>query len=315
MNRCAWLLSGAVIAASLAGCSPAESTGPADTTTDTGGGDVLDARVAEPDADPAYVDFVTPEFEVPSGEERMMCYHFELEEDVTANNLEAYQGQFGHHIVLLTPKEPKPAGTAEDCTDRSTMAKYGPFVLPSTELPEGYGIQIPKGTKVVLQAHYVNAGSKPLLARDVARLHKVPLESVTTWVQMLASSDNTLELPPQQKSTVAIDCALPAGVELLVFGGHMHERGTRFEALLGKDESSMESIYLVDPWLEEYRDAPPVSLFFKNPLKIAEPSILRAKCDWNNESPDTLTFPEEMCATFGYVTGSDSAIECVLNVP
>lgn len=305
------LVSGAVMAAWLCGCSPSEST--EETGGTTTGEDVLDARVEAPDPDPTYVDLLSPELEIPSGEERMFCVHMEISEDLTINNLEAYQGKYGHHIVLLTAKEPKPAGEVEDCTDRSAMSKYGPFVLPDTELPEGYGIAIPAGVKVVMQMHYVNAGPTKMVVRDVARLHKIPEESVTTWVHILSSADNSLVIPPQQKFSLDYDCEVPAGAELLVVGGHMHERGTRFQTSLGPDESNLTSLYLVDPWESEFRDAPPVSLFFKNPFVVAEKSLLRTRCEWNNESPDEIAFPEEMCATFGYVAGTTGPVACQLD--
>lgn len=311
-QRSCLLLLGTMAFAVAAGCSPAESTD-TDPTTTPSESDVLDVRVPEPEADPNYFDFVTPEEEIPAGEERMTCYHLEITEDLVVDNLEAYQGQFGHHVVFLTSKEPQPAGTVEDCTDRSTMSKYGPFVLPDTPLDPGYGIRIAKGTKVVAQIHYVNAGSKPILVRDVARLHKIPEASVNKWVFGLTVADNTLELPPAQKSSLSIDCTIPAGAEILVMGGHMHERGTRFETLMGKDEASLVSQYLADPWLTEYRDAPPVSLYFKNPLVVSEPTLMRTMCDWNNESPEAIIFPEEMCSTFGYVAGVDAGVECIVN--
>jgi hypothetical protein len=190
------------------------------------------------------------------------------------------------------------------------MTRYGAFALPDTPLPDKHGLLVPAGLKIVMQMHYVNAGTKEEVIRDVARLEKMDKASVESWVHVLAAADNTLSLPPQQKTQIAHDCEIPAGANILVLGGHMHERGTRFEALIGKDEASLKSAYLVDPWLAEFRDTPPVSLFFENPMKITETSILRTTCAWNNEQPDEITFPDEMCATFGYVAGVDSPVAC-----
>ncbi len=305
-----------MISALAMGCSPSDTNETTDTTTsgttDTAG-DVLDARVPIPEADPEYFDFVSPEITIAPGDDKMLCIHSEIPEEMTIDNLKAFQGKFGHHIVLLTAKEPMPAGTLEDCTDRKAMTKYGPFVLPDTPLSAGYGVLVPKGLKIVMQVHYINAGAKPELIRDVARMHLIPKASVTKWVHTMATSDNTLSLAPQQKTSLHFDCEIPAGTELLVAGGHMHEHGTRFEMSIGKDEASLASLYLVDPWKIEFRDAPPVSLFFENPMVIADKSILRTNCEFNNESPNDIIFPEEMCATFGYVAGVDAPIDCQIN--
>jgi len=312
--RRAFLFSG-FIALFAAGCggSDTETSGSTDTTTDTGNG-TFDARVAVPDPDPAYYDVVSPEVTIESGEDKMLCYHMVIDEEIVADNMEAYQGKFGHHIVVLTAREPQPPGTLEDCTDRKAMTKYGAFMLPDTQLNPGYGLLIPKGSQVVMQIHYINAGAEPELVRDVGRIHKISKDSVTKWVHTMATSDNTLTLPPHQKTHIEFDCEVPAGTELLVAGGHMHERGTRFEMLLGKDAATLESLYLVDPWKTEFRDAPPVSLYFDNPKLIADKSILRTSCDWNNETANELIFPEEMCATFGYVAGTDAPLECQINL-
>lgn len=313
--RRATVLSG-LIALLAAGCGGSETNDTSGTTTETTtdtGEETLDARVAMPDPDPSYIDIATPEVTIGPGEDKMLCYHMTIPEEIITDNMEAYQGKYGHHIVVLTAKEPQPEGTLEDCTDRTAMTKYGAFMLPDTPLKEGYGLEIPKGLKVVIQFHYLNVGSTPELVRDVARIHKISKDSVTKWVHTLATSDNTLSLAPHQKTTLEFDCEIPAGAELLVAGGHMHERGTKFEAMLGKDEASLESLYLVDPWKTEFRDAPPVSLYFENPKVIADASILRTHCEWNNESADEIIFPHEMCATFGYVAGTDAPIECQIN--
>lgn len=305
-----------LIASLGVGCAPADTNETGGTTTDTNTDSMagkLDARVPIPAADPAYYDFVSPEFELASGDEKMLCVHMEIPSEMVADNLEAYQGKFGHHIVLLTAKEPKPVGTVEDCTDRAAMKKYGPFILPDTQLSAGYGVLVPAGLKIVMQIHYVNAGTVPEVIRDVARLHLIDKASVTKWVHTMATSDNTLTLPPQQKSALHFDCEIPAGTELLVAGGHMHEHGTRFEMQIGVDEASLKSLYLVDPWKSEFRDAPPVSLYFDNPMVVADKSILRTTCEWNNETAKDIIFPNEMCATFGYVAGVDAPIDCQVN--
>jgi hypothetical protein len=137
------------------------------------------------------------------------------------------------------------------------------------------------------------------------------VESIKTWVSMLGDGPLEFTLPAQQKTTVSFDCSIPANTRILVFGGHMHEHGTRFEASLGKDENSLKSLYLVDPWMDEFRDAPPISLYFEKNLVVTEPSILRSTCEFANESPNDMGFPEEMCANFGYyIGGGGEPITC-----
>ena len=272
----------------------------------------VDVRVAIPKPDPAmYLDYETPEVTLAPGEEQMWCYHIEYDgEDIAIKNLDALQGKFGHHIALLQTTEPQPPGTLEDCSAEEQMSKYSAYIVPSVELPAGHGIFFPKGQHIVLQFHYLNTGAKPLRIRDVARLHKRPISEVTTWTSSLAINTLDIEVPAQGTREVSFDCTIPEDVKLMILAGHMHENGSRFEVEHGDDETSLESIYLVDPWRPDYRDSPPVTLFTKNPRALAKNSLLRTTCAWKNGGSTTLDFPQEMCTGFGYITGTKTPFSC-----
>lgn len=272
----------------------------------------VDVRVQSPAADAIrFLDYETPEVTLPPGEEQMWCYHIQYDgEDLAIKNLDALQGKFGHHIALLQTTDPQPPGTLEDCSAEAQMSKYSAYIVPSVELPEGHGIFFPKGQHIVLQFHYLNTGAKPLRIRDVARLHKRPISEVTTWTSSLALNTLDVEVPAQGSQEVAFDCTLPDDVELMILAGHMHENGSRFEVKHGADATSLESIYLVDPWRPDYRDSPPVTLFMKNPRALPKGSLLRTSCAWKNAGSTPLDFPQEMCTGFGYVAGTKTAFSC-----
>ncbi len=272
---------------------------------------VRDLRVAVPDADSNYLDLVTPEVTIEPGEEKMLCAYLEHDEaDVAISVMESYQATYGHHIVLLSTLEPRPPGTFEDCTEAEDMWKFRAFMLPDTELPDGYGIKIPNGLQFVLQFHYVNAGPKPILVRDVARLKRVPAENVHTWVTTVTTNSLRVAIEPNQRAEESFDCVLPEDVELLVLGGHMHENGSTFEIAVGESETTLERMYFVDPWRAEFRDAPPVTLLFDDPVPLKKGSLLRTTCVWQNRTTKAIDFPEEMCAGFGYVSGRQEPVHC-----
>lgn len=297
-----WLL--AALLAALPACGTEEDMGDDDD-------DVVDLRVPIPEPDPAFVDLVTPEVTIEAGEEKMYCQYLDNEEgEIAVDLMESYQGNYGHHIVLLTTLEPQPAGTFEDCTDASEMWKYRAFILPETPLPEGHGIVIPDDMQYVLQFHYVNASPNPILVRDVARLHKIPVEDVTTYTTTLTTNSLTFELPPDVPQEESFDCVIQEDVDLMLLGGHLHEQGQKFEILIGPDEDSLEQAYLVDPWRPEYRDAPPVQLYLDNPLPMPAGTIVRTNCSWRNTLDEPLEFPAEMCAGFGYVAGTQTPVHC-----
>lgn len=291
----------ALFAAALVACGLADQTGD----------DTRDVRVTIPAADARYLDIPTPEMRIEPGEEKMFCYHvtWDGEEDIAVSYLQGLQGSYGHHLVLLTTTDPKPSGTMEDCSDNADMGKYRTFVLPGNPLPEAHGILVPKGMHFVVQSHYMNAGRVPLLARDVARLEKIALEDVATWTTTLTTNSFAIELPPGEQVVKTFDCTIDEDVELLLVGGHMHEEGSEFELQVGPDADSLHSVYRIS-WRPDYRDIPPVELFFTEPYPLPAGTLLRTTCSWDNSRAHTVTFPEEMCAVFGYIRGTQNAYHC-----
>jgi hypothetical protein len=290
--------------------------GGGDDTTgdDTMGDDVppgtLDVRVPIPAPDPTFLDLVTGEETIQPGEEKMFCYYMSnTDGDLAVRGLIGMQGQFGHHITLLTTIEPQPDGTREDCSAQEDMWKFRAYVLPIDDLPAGTGIHIPDGTQFVLQMHYVNTGEQPILVRDVARLRKIDPAAVTTWVATMTTNDLTVDLPPGESSKTW-DCVLGEDLELLLVGGHMHEMGTKFTVEIGPDVDSLENLYLVDPWRAEYRDSPPITLYLTSPRHLVAGTVIRTTCTWMNPEATNIEFPAEMCSAFGYLAGSQTPFHC-----
>lgn len=280
------------------------------------GDDVRDVRVAAPAPDPAYIDYIGPEMIVEPGEEKLFCLHITYDgEDTAFNKFEMLQGKFGHHAVLLGTKKPLAHGTVEDCTDISAMAKLDAFAIPSDELPKGRGVSLPKGKQMVLQSHYLNTDSKPILIRDAVRIKKLPVQDVTTWVSAYGTNATYMKIPPHSKGSMSFDCTIPKDVSVLLFGGHMHEWGSRFEALIGPSVAELKSVYVVDSWTQDYRDNPPVNLYFDKAMPLPQGSVVRTNCEWNNGTANELGFPEEMCSTFGYVEGTKETVQCLLMEP
>jgi hypothetical protein len=291
-----------LVALGLTGCGSEDSSSP---------GGPKDLRVTVPPADPNFHDVVMPEATLGPGEEKQLCLHVTLEgDDLAVIGLDGVQSDFGHHMVVLTPDNPKPHGTLEDCSSGSSMAEYKTFVLPAAELPEGHAIRVPGGSSFVVQAHTINTGSDTVLIRDVARLALIDVADVTTWATTFATGSVSFDIAPAQTTTVEFDCALEEDGELLFVGGHMHEFGSRFEIQIGPSVDQLTPVYLADPWRPEYRDLPPVTLLFNNPVALAQGTIVRTTCEWENPGTEPIVFPQEMCGSFGYIRGTTAPFNC-----
>jgi hypothetical protein len=272
---------------------------------------VLDVSVAIPKADPAFLDFVSSEGIVPPGEERMFCMHVRYDgPDMAFDLLDSLQGKFGHHVVLLGVKEALPPGTMVDCTKKEEMSKYDAYTIGGSELPAGHGVFLPSGKPMAMQLHYVNTSARPIKIRDVVRLRKKPISEVKTWASIYVMNSLELSVPPHGKSTISVDCTVPADVKLLLVGGHMHEKGTSVSLQYGVDEKGLKPVYTTNDWKPEYRDNPPMTLFFENPMPLAKGALMRTTCSWSNDTDHKIVFPEEMCDSFGYIAGSKEPVVC-----
>ena len=291
----------AAFALALAACGPAAAP-PA-----------RDVRVTPPATDDTWFSVTTPEQIIPAKSEKMFCTDLAYDGDSTPfREVEAYQGKFGHHIILMSTSNPKEPGTTYDCSDIKSMKDMRPFGIP-LDLPPGYGYYMPKGTALVVQMHYVNTSKDDLLVQDFIRLHKVAESEVTHWAAPMAANSDEFSLPPMtQDYRHTFDCTFERDVDLLLLGGHMHENGTYFKTEIGPDVDHLTKRYEVSQWTPDDRDSAPVTLFTSNPMHITKGTIVRTTCAWNNTTDHVLGFPEEMCATFGVV--GETKIPWICNV-
>jgi hypothetical protein len=271
-----------------------------------------DVRVEVPAASDQYIDFVTPEATFLPGEEKMWCALFTYTGPTTAwDKVVSLQGKFGHHLVLLgaSADETRPDGTMYDCTK---MTNFQPYAIPLDAFPPNYGTELLSGKRLIIQFHYLNTGTVPLLARDVIRLQKKDPATVTKWMSVYATNQVAFTIPVgAQNLKTTYDCALPYDVDLLAFGGHMHEHGVSFRSELG-DGTTMTQLYTAGDWMPDYRDSPPIDLYVQNPKPLHTGQVLRTTCAWNNTTDHELKFPEEMCATFGLVAGTKQPVVCTV---
>ena len=271
---------------------------------------IVDERVPIPAPDPNFIDIATPEEILQPGEDKMFCYHLENDvADLAIDYLLAQQGAGGHHLALFTTTDPKPAGTLEDCSSPEANAKLQWFVLTFNRFPPGLAIHVPVGMHYVLQFHYINATDNPILVRDIARLERVDMATVNTWVSTLISTDINLSLPPGA-TKVSWDCKVDQDRDLLALTGHMHDMGQRFTLEVGPSVDALTTIYSVDPWQAQFRDNPPLNAYYDHPIHLSAGTVLRTTCEWQNTGDATLRFPQEMCTTFAYAGGPQQLFQC-----
>ncbi len=247
-----------------------------------------------------------PEVVVPAATEVQTCYFLEpTGEDLLVNGLTSFQGGTGHHLILFRSVIAEPAGTLRDCTALNDMVTLVP-VMSSVNFglerfPAGMAVRVPAGTQLVLQQHVVNTHDKPVRLRDVAHVATLEPAEVETLAAFFGHGNVAFSLPGDGVEVESsITCTVPQEMNVLLMGPHMHEWGTRFRAEAGPPDALAPMID-IDPWQTWMRDEPEVREFSADaPLVLHAGDQIRTTCAWKNDTGETLAFPKEMCATYGY---------------
>jgi peroxiredoxin len=134
-----------------------------------------------------------------------------------------------HALVSIMP----PDGDASKLDNVGALLDYAPG-MPPLELPEGYAVRIPAGSKLLFQLHYTPNGSAQA---DLTRLGLVFADPrrVRHEVRGGAVSNPDLSIPAgARRHQVVGELLLSEDVRLVSLSPHLHLRGKsfRFEAVL-----------------------------------------------------------------------------------
>jgi hypothetical protein len=264
----------------------------------------VDLRAEDPGAfDPALgFQLEGPEFRLEPGEEKMICWvpDFARDGDLRIAKFQGIQSEVGHHVVAMRSQRPREPGSSFDCTNIAQMAELAPLVLPDPApgvsfLPEGFFIKLAAADSIVIQSHYVNYTTDPIIVRDFARFFVADDNADLVEASYLIVNRASFRIEPGTHS-VTTACTIDADTNILATLGHMHEHGRSFR--FDRLTPTAESLYSVDAWTTDMRDEPPVTTYDPaTPLALHAGDELQVTCDYNNTTDHNVSFPEEMCTS------------------
>ncbi len=169
--------------------------------------------------------------------------------------------------------------------------------------PDGTGIKIAGGHRLVVQLHYHNHGSEPVLDRSGVALELA--ETVAHEGRIASTQVTSFELPPQQETvTISTQAPLPVAAAEKIRGAriHMHGLGTSARMELVRDGS--KTCVLDIPrwdvgWQLFYR--------FAEPLEVSNGDQIRIRCSYDTRSKvDPVEWgagtDDEMCIAYTFLT-------------
>jgi hypothetical protein len=238
-----------------------------------------------------------------------------------------------HHVLLYKtpykeiPKEtrrgvPIDAAEVHDCSDGAgdswnvtgilagSQSFEGDTILGS--LPEGVAIKVEPGAVLVMNTHYLNASSEPLLADARINLHTIPPEDAKEEASILFFYNGVIHVPANSSASARMRCPISRDISIVSLQSHMHRRGVGFSASLVRAEGgAMEEIYAHNEW-----EQVPAKVF--DPLlSIKAGEALDFRCDYaNTESRDViqgLTTKDEMCVLLAPYYPADPLLDACLD--
>ena len=220
-----------------------------------------------------------------------------LDADIDIKATQAFQTKAGHHIALFYTANKKAPGTSHPCTndDMATFryASAGGEGQGEVPLPGNLVVHVPKGMQLVMNHHYLNAGSKPVDAQSALNVRLADPGTPTTRSGAVALLDTSMHAPPGI-SSFDVRCTMKNDLALWLLQPHMHQWGTHILIETKTDK-------LVDTaWDESYVFHPPeLRRDPQAPYVLRAGEEIHVRCTWDNPTKNDLTFGLEMCVAFG----------------
>jgi hypothetical protein len=164
--------------------------------------------------------------------------------------------------------------------------------------PPGVALRVPANTSLDLNSHYVNRTDVEIRGEVYANLHTVDAASVVREAHALNLGNQSITLPPGQRTTISRNFTMSAPVAVFQLTSHMHELGERFVVRIVGGPRNGQVIYETDSWSH------PDIMSFNPPIQLATGEGLRSEDTYNNTRTRTVSFgltsEDEMAIVFGY---------------
>lgn len=223
------------------------------------------------------------------------------------------QSAGGHHAILYGSEDPQPVRTMREWVETDQLATrflggVGGEGGADFRPPEGAVLRIPAGSSLVIQTHYVNTTDEAIVGDSTLDVKMVPASPDHLVASFFGVGSIDIVVTPGQ-SFLELDCVLERDIPLVMWSNHMHNYGSKVTSVLL--DGDQEIMLKDDPqWNYEWALSPNfVYRTIADPMVLPAGSTVRTRCEWSNTTADTIGFPDEMCAFFGFYIG-DTDVTC-----
>jgi hypothetical protein len=189
-------------------------------------------------------------------------------------------------------------GPRVDGQDLDLVVGWAPG-SPPTYHPDGTGIRLEAGTKVVVQVHYYPLGAPG--ESDRTRVDLKLEDTVAREAQIALWSNNNFTLQPNQAvQTVQIEQDVGARVTVYGVFPHMHTLGTKMDVVAGTGGDE-RCLVRVPRWDFNWQQG----FFYEDPIDLEQGDPITVTCSYDTTYRDTPTYAgdgtdDEMCVVLWY---------------
>jgi hypothetical protein len=258
-----------------------------------------------------------------AGADVMFCQYIQgpLGRDIDILDVRGFQSTSGHHAVAFASTAQSPVGSTTPCTEQENVAQ-GTFLGGvggegggGVKLPDGVAFRLPKGNSILLNAHFLNTGAKPVDGHSVLDFKFAEVTPGRKVASLFSNVNMDFKIPAKSTGHAAADCTLPRDLDFLVFHNHMHDFGTSAVTnVIRKQTAAVELVHRDDLWTYEMQfNAKVTDWSLDRPFRVAAGETLHTECNWANTASEAVAFPREMCVGVGYFLSDGSSAPVCIN--
>jgi hypothetical protein len=225
---------------------------------------------------------------------------------------------FSHHLNVRTIAPGSPADQSSTVGQRVECSANGrvPFgsglsniylsVAPQYSLtyPEGVGLELHGGRKLLLNYHYFNSSTEPAPASAKLRFHLIAAGGVRRELRRFGMYNGGFSVPAKSSASFLSECTMAEDVQVLSLLRHTHKNGRDFTVWRSGGAQDGTPVFTSHDWEADIRFKP------TDPFIIKQGEGLRFQCTFDNPLDHTLQFGElvsdEMCILYGdFVSAKD----------
>lgn len=274
--------------------------------------------------------------EIPVDSDVEYCEVAELpgspEDEILVRTFEVANGLGSHHLIVSVAE---PGSVAEQKLSSYAIGEQVPCIGADIEFgregirtimgaqtpyaksgyPDGIGVRLSGGQRVVFDYHYFNFSDVPLMAKSVLSVHTFEPDAEVTLASSFSITNMTIDTPPASAGSFTGVCTLKQDALVNAIGRHTHAHGTDFSVWFEGGARHGEAIWTSHDWEHD------TGFSFDEPVLVRAGEGFRFACGFQNESARPLRFgiasTDEMCILIGTMWSPTAGVEletdtCVL---